>query len=88
MPRIPYLEHVIILCTTDNTKKDSPFDIAECLIEISRYFKERSRNIKIAISVILPGDECWSVNRIVFRKINAGSVLLTKNIAGPGKIEC
>ena len=69
-PRMPYLEHAIILCATDNINKDSPFDIGECLIEIGRYFKERSRTIKIVISGILPRDECWSVNRIIISEIN------------------
>ena len=61
LPRMPYLEYVIILCGTNNIHKDSPFDIAECLFEIGKYFKERSRNIKIVISGILSRDECWSV---------------------------
>ena len=50
---MPYLEHVIILCDTNNINKDSPFDIAEFLIEINKYFKERSCNIKIVISGII-----------------------------------
>ena len=51
-------------------KKDPPFDIAEYLFEIGKYFKERSRNTEIVISGILPRDECWSVNRIIISKIN------------------
>ena len=41
------LEHVIISCSTNNINQDSPFDIAECLIEIGNYFQERSLNIKM-----------------------------------------
>ena len=37
LPKMPYLEHVIILRGADNINKDSPVDIAECLIEISKY---------------------------------------------------
>ena len=70
LPKMPYLEHVIILCGRNNINKDSPFDIAECLIEIGKCFKERSCNIKIVISGILPRDECWSVNRIIISEIN------------------
>ena len=57
LPRMPYLEHVSIVCGTNNINKDSPFDIAECPTEIGKYFTERSRNIKIDISGILPLDE-------------------------------
>ena len=35
---MPYLEHVSIVCGTNNINKDSPFDISECLIEIGKYF--------------------------------------------------
>ena len=69
-PMMPHLEHVIILCGTNNINKDSPFDIGECLIEIGKYFKERPRNIRIVISGIRPRDECWSVNRIIISKFN------------------
>ena len=44
--------------------KDSPFDIAECIIEIGKYFKEKPRNIKLVISGMLPRGKCWSVSRI------------------------
>ena len=67
---MPYLEHVIILCDTNNINKDSPFDIAEFLIEINKYFKERSCNIKVVISGIITWDKCGSVNRIIVSKIN------------------
>ena len=50
--------------TKKKGNKDSPFDMAECLIEIGKYFKERSRNIKLVISGMPPRGECWSVSRI------------------------
>ena len=53
LPRMPYLEHVIILCDTNSINKDSHFDIAECLIEIGKCFKERCHNIKIVISGVV-----------------------------------
>ena len=93
---MPYLEHSIILCDTNNIKKDSSFNIAEFLIEIGKYFKKRSRNIEIVISGILPRDECWSVNIIMISEINDiwagncslhGSILLIKSMAGAGKKE-
>ena len=52
LPRIPYLERVVILYDTKNVNKDLPFDIAG-LIEIGKYFEERSCNVKIIISSIL-----------------------------------
>ena len=67
---MPYLEHVTVLYDANNINKDSPFSIAECLIEIGRYFKERSCNVKIIISSIRPGDEYCPVNRIIISKTN------------------
>ena len=70
LPRMSCLEYVTIFCGTNNITKYSTFDIAECLIEIGKHFKERSRNIKIVISGIIPQDECWSANRIIISEIN------------------
>ena len=44
---MPYLEYVIILCGTNNINKDSPFDIAECLFEIGKYFKESPVTLRL-----------------------------------------
>ena len=53
-PEMPYLQHVVILSDTNNINKNSPFDIAECHIEIGKHFQERSLNVKVVISGILP----------------------------------
>ena len=55
LPKMPYLGHVIILCGTNNIKKDLSCDIEESsLIEIGKYFQERSLKIKSIFSAILP----------------------------------
>ena len=70
LPKMPCFEYVIILCGRNNINKDLSFDVAECFIEIGKYFQERSRKVKIIISSILPQDECLSVSRIIVCKIN------------------
>lgn len=70
LSRISYLEHVIILSGTNNINKGSLLDIVESLIEIGKYFNERSRNIKIVNSGIVPRNQCWSLNRIILIKVN------------------
>ena len=65
-----YLKNVIILCGTNNICTDSPYDIAQCLIDIGVCFQNRSSKIKIFISRNLPRDECYSVNRMLIKEIN------------------
>ena len=70
---------------------DSPYDIVQCLIDIGVCFQNCSSKINIFISRILSRDECYSVNRMLIKDINAIlnlSVLcivlisLNKNMAG------
>ena len=80
--------------------KDSPFDIAECIIEIGKYFKEKPRNIKLVISGMLPRGKCWSVSRITndindiladkfsFRGFFFIYQKYTKSMVRPGKTTC
>ena len=96
LPKMTYLEHVIILYDTNIINKESPFDIAECLIEIGKYFKERSRNIKIVtltyfLKINIGLSTELSLAKLIFWLANAlstGSVLLTKSMAGSGKMAC
>ena len=67
--KVSYLKHLIIWCSLNNINKDSPFDIAECLIEIGKYFQERSLVVKVVISGIRFRGECWSVSRIIITEI-------------------
>ena len=60
--------YIIIWYSTNNIKKDSLFDIAECLIEIGKCFQQRSLDVKIVPSMLLRG-ECWSVSRIFITEI-------------------
>ena len=71
LPEMYYLKNVIFLCGTNNICIDSPYDIAQCLIDIGVCFRNRSPKVKIFVSGILPRDECYSVNRILIKEINA-----------------
>ena len=65
-----YLKNVIILCGTNNICTDSPYDIAQCLLDIGVYFQNHSSKIKIFISGILPRDACHSLNSMLIKEIN------------------
>ena len=65
-----YLKNVIISCGTNNICTDSPYDIAQHLIDIGVGFRNRSPKVEIFISGILPRDECYSVNRILIKELN------------------
>ena len=43
----------------------------QCLIDIGVCFRNRSSKVKIFIPGILPRDECYSVNTILIKEINA-----------------
>ena len=89
--KVSYLKIVITLCGTNNICVDSPYDIAQCLIDIGVFFRKHSSKIKIFISGIVSSDECCSVNRILIKQINVilkckslciVLILLNKNKAG------
>ena len=67
---MPYLEHVITFCNTNNINKKLHFKTTECLIEISKCFQQRLLKVKNFISGILLQDECWYLSRIIISKIN------------------
>ena len=50
---------------------DSPYDIVQCLIDIGVCFQNCSSKINIFISRILSRGECYSVNRMLIKDINA-----------------
>ena len=62
---------LLILCGTNNIYIDSPYDIVQCLIDIGVCFRNCSSKINIFISRILPRDECYSLNRMLIKEINA-----------------
>ena len=68
VPKISYLKIVITLCETNNICVDSPYDIAQCLIDIGVFFRKNSFKIKIFIPGIVSSDECYSVNRVLLIK--------------------
>ena len=92
VPKISYLKIVITLCETNNICVDSPYDIAQCLIDIGVFFRKNSFKIKIFIPGIVSSDECYSVNRVLLiKEINVTLkckslcivlILLYKNKAG------
>ena len=70
LPEMFYLKNVIILCGTINSSIDSPYDIAQCLIDVGVCFRNHSPKVKIFITRILPRDECYSLNRMLIKEIN------------------
>ena len=62
---------LLILCGTNNIYIDSPYDIVQYLIDIGVCFRNCSSKINIFISRILPRDECYSLNRMLIKEINA-----------------
>ena len=70
IPFIPSLKNVVILCGTNNINKDSPYDIAQGLIDISSAFKNQPSNPNIFIYGILPRDRYCSINRLTIDEIN------------------
>ena len=68
LPVLPYLKN--ILCGTNKIGSDSPYGIAQCLIDISVCFQDRSPKVKIFISEILSRDECYSTDRLLKKEIN------------------
>ena len=70
IPFIPSLKNVVILWGTNNINKDSPYDIAQGLIDISSAFKNQPSNPNIFIYGILPRDGYCSTNRLTIDEIN------------------
>ena len=70
LPEMSYLKNVTIFCGTNFVCTDFAYDIAQCLIDIGVCFRDRSSEIKIYISWILPMDEYYSVNRTLMKEIN------------------
>ena len=56
LPEMSYLMNVIILYGKNNIFIDSPYDIAQCLINIGVCFQNGSTKVKIFISGIHPRD--------------------------------
>ena len=70
IPFLPSLKNVVILCSTNNVNKDSPYDIAQGLIAIGSVFKNQSSNPNIFICGLLPCDESFSINRFIINEVN------------------
>ena len=70
IPFLPSLKNVVILCSTNNINKDSPYDIVQGLIAINSVFKNSSSNPNIFICGILPCDESFSISRLITNEVN------------------
>ena len=70
LPYLSSVQHVVILCATNNLHKDSPCELVNGLIATADVLKKKCNNPKIIICGPIPGDESWSVNRIIIKEIN------------------
>ena len=45
--------------------------MADCIISIaSAIFQKKSSGINVSVCVLIPRDECWSVNRLLINEVN------------------
>ena len=44
--------------------------MADCVISIGSIFSKKSNDINVSVCGFLPGDECWSVNRVAVNEVN------------------
>ena len=52
--KVSYLKIVITLCGTNNICVDSPYDIAQCLIDIGVFFENIHPRLKYLLSESFP----------------------------------
>ena len=64
------LKNAVIFCGTNNLQQDSAEDIVDAIIEIGHCFKKRHHYINIFICVLLPRDECTSVDPVYVTETN------------------
>ena len=64
------LKNAVILCGTNNLQQDSAEDIVDAIIEIGHCFKKRHHYINIFICMLLPRDECTSVDPVYVTETN------------------
>ena len=70
LPASQNLKNVVVLCGTNNLLLDSPKDIADGILEITRSFEINYSCVNVIICGILPSDDSWSVNRVSIKKVN------------------
>ena len=70
LPASQNLKNVVVLCGTNNLLLDSPKDIADGILEITRSFEINYSCVNVIICGILACDDSWSVNRVSIKKIN------------------
>ena len=50
--------------------KDSPTDVADCIVNIGSCLHEEANNIKVFICGLTPRDDSWFLNRVLIKDIN------------------
>ena len=70
LPISSSLKNAFILCCTNNLQQDSPEDIVDAIIEIGHCYKKQHHHINIFICVLLPRDECTSIDRVYVIETN------------------
>ena len=67
---LPSLKIIVILCGTNNTNKDPPYEIVQRLIAIGSFFKNQPSKLNIFICVIFPRDESFLINRLINNEVD------------------
>ena len=66
----PSVKNVAILWGTNNTFKDSPTDVADCIVNIGSCLHEEASNINVFICGLIPRDDSCFLNRVLIKDIN------------------
>ena len=64
-----FVQNIVFQCRANNISTDSPWDIADCIVDVGTIFQRKSNTVNI-ICGLMPHDECWLVNRLLINKVN------------------
>ena len=67
LPLPSSVRDIVVQGGTNNISTDSPRDIADIIVDVGTIFQRKSNMMNI---IIMPRDECWSVNRLLINKVN------------------
>ena len=70
LPLSSSVRNIVVQCRTNNISTDSPRDIADSIVDVDTIFRRKSNTLNIIIRRLIPGDECWSVKRLLINKVN------------------
>ena len=70
LPLPSSVRNIVVWCGTNNFSTDSPYDIADCIVDVGTIFRRKSNTVNIIIRGVIPRDECWSVNKLLINEVN------------------